>query len=336
MKSAAISDPGATRSVAAGALDQRLSLDVQGVDALRRTVRNSPQEGMKQASKQFEVLFMQMVLKSMREATPSEGMFGSQQEKLYTSMLDQQLAQNLSGRGLGLAEAMQAQLNRGVVASQATAVPATSGRAAGAATDPLPDATAPQMATLAAAPPTPAAPASPMTRAPDLSLYEAATAQATFSRSVLPQAHVEQFVSRLLPAAQRASEASGVPAQLIMAQAALESGWGRREIRTDDGQPSYNLFGIKADKSWKGSVVEASTTEYVNGVAQKTRASFRAYGSYEEAFSDYGKFLSSNPRYANVLTAPDAASAARGLQQAGYATDPHYGGKLIRIMKQMT
>lgn len=334
MKSAAISDLGATRSVAAGALDKRLSLDVQGVDALRRTVRNSPQEGMKQASKQFEVLFMQMVLKSMREATPAEGMFGSQQEKLYTSMLDQQLAQNLSGRGLGLAEAMLAQLSRGVVASQATALPAASGRAA--ATDPLPDATAPHMPTPAAMPRTPATPASSMTRVPDLSLYEAATAQATFSRSVLPQAHVEQFVSRLLPAAQRASEASGVPAQLIMAQAALESGWGRREIRTDDGQPSYNLFGIKADKSWKGSVVEASTTEYVNGVAQKTRASFRAYGSYEEAFSDYGRFLSSNPRYANVLTAPDAASAARGLQQAGYATDPHYGGKLIRIMKQMS
>lgn len=322
MSSAAIPTLASSPSAAPGVLDQRLSFDVQGVDALRRTVRSSPQEGLKQASKQFEVLFMQMVLKSMREATPSDGIFGSQQEKLYTSMLDQQMAQTLSGRGLGLAEAMYAQLSRNVSGAQAGSLPA-SAEPASSGSAPAPQPSAPR--------------AGAATRAPvDLSLYEAATAGATLSRSVLPQAQVEQFVSRLLPAAQRASQASGVPAQLIMAQAALESGWGRREIRADDGQPSYNLFGIKADKSWKGPVVEASTTEYVNGVALKTRASFRAYGSYEEAFSDYGKFLSSNPRYANVLTAPDAAGAARGLQQAGYATDPQYGGKLIRIMKQMT
>ncbi|MDD5336114.1 MAG: flagellar assembly peptidoglycan hydrolase FlgJ [Rhodoferax sp.] len=329
MSSAAMPSLASGPSAAPGVLDQRLSFDVQGVDALRRTVRSSPQEGLKQASKQFEVLFMQMVLKSMREATPSDGIFGSQQEKLYTSMLDQQMAQSLSGRGLGLAEAMYAQLSRNVSGGQAGALPTPAEPASsGAGTPSSGSAPVPQPS-----PPRAAA----ATRAPaDLSLYEAATAGATLSRSVLPQAQVEQFVSRLLPAAQRASQASGVPAQLIMAQAALESGWGRREIRADDGQPSYNLFGIKADKSWKGPVVEASTTEYVNGVAQKTRASFRAYGSYEEAFSDYGKFLSSNPRYANVLTAPDAAGAARGLQQAGYATDPQYGGKLIRIMKQMT
>lgn len=333
--STGISNLGASNSAAAGVLDQRLSFDVQGVDALRRTVRSSPQEGMKQASKQFEVLFMQMVLKSMREATPADGMFDSQQEKLYTSMLDQQLAQNLSGRGLGLAEAMFAQLSR-TVSGAATPLPPAGALPAAAATDQLPDGPATLPPKLAPAPQTVPAAAQSMTRAPDLSFYETATAQATFSRSVLPQAQVEQFVSRLLPAAQRASQASGVPAQLIMAQAALESGWGRREIRADDGQPSYNLFGIKADKSWKGPVVEATTTEYVNGVAQKTRASFRAYGSYEEAFSDYGKFMSSNPRYANVLTAQNPAAAARSLQQAGYASDPQYGGKLIRIMKQMT
>lgn len=321
MSSAGVSDLISSHS-GAGVLDQRLSFDVQGVDALRRTVRSSPQEGMKQAAKQFEVLFMQMVLKSMREATPSDGgMFGSQQEKIYTSMLDQQLSQNLSGRGLGLAEAMYTQLSRSMRTDTAPAAPdLTSG---------VPQAT----------PTTPGAAAGPsksQLRLQDLSIYEEAAANASLSRSVLPQAHVEAFISRLLPAAQRASQESGVPAQLIMAQAALESGWGRREIRTSDGQPSYNLFGIKADKSWKGPVVDADTTEYVNGIAQKTRASFRAYGSYEEAFSDHGKFLSTHPRYAGVLRAADPAGAALGLQQAGYATDPQYGGKLIRIMKQMT
>lgn len=328
-----MSSPGfpasASLTPSAGVLDQRLSLDVQGVDALRRTVRSSPQEGMKQASKQFEVMFMQMVLKSMRDATPAEGMFSSQQEKMYTSMLDQQLAQNLSGRGLGLAEAMFAQLNRtagGEGASAATAVPAD--KLPGA-----PAASAPQAASaFQAGKPATAS----FSQQPDLTVYETATAQASLSRSALPQAHVEQFVSRMLPAAQQASQASGVPAQLIMAQAALESGWGRREIRMEDGSSSFNVFGIKADRSWKGPVAESTTTEYVNGVAQKTKASFRAYGSYEEAFTDYARFLTTNPRYANVLATDNPAEAAHGLQRAGYATDPAYGGKLVRIMQQMS
>lgn len=321
-------------SPASGVLDQRLSLDVQGVDALRRTARSSPQEGMKQASKQFEVMFMQMMLKSMREATPSDGMLSSSQEKTYTSMLDQQLSQNLSGRGLGLAEAMFTQLSR-TMGGDALA-PAT------AAGGQMPGATLPGMPLMTDAKnqspmmPLPKAVTPALTRVPDLSFYEKATAQATLSRSVLPQAQVEQFVSRMLPAAQRASQASGVPAQLIMAQAALESGWGKREIRSEDGKTSFNMFGIKADKNWKGPVVEATTTEYVNGVAQKTQARFRAYGSYEESFADYARFLTSNPRYANVLATPDAAAAAHGLQRAGYATDPNYGGKLVRIMEQMT
>ncbi|OGA98060.1 MAG: flagellar rod assembly protein/muramidase FlgJ [Burkholderiales bacterium RIFCSPHIGHO2_12_FULL_61_11] len=322
MSSAAFPGLNHVNPSASGVLDQRLSLDVQGVDALRRTVRNSPQEGMKQASKQFEVMFMQMVLKSMREATPSDGLFGSQQEKLYTSMLDQQLTQNLSGRGLGLAEAMLTQLSRTM----------------GAEATPLPMGAPGTLLAPQAAPVSPTVPAAALSlvRAPDLSFYEAATAQATLSRSVLPQAHVEQFVSRMLPAAQRASQESGIPAQLIMAQAALESGWGRREIRTEGGDPSFNLFGIKADRSWKGPVAETTTTEFVNGVGQKTRATFRAYGSYDEAFSDYARFLVTNPRYTNVLATQDPAEAAHGLQRAGYATDPQYGGKLIRIMNQMT
>ena len=320
MSSSGFPSLNAPASPASGVLDQRLSLDVQGVDALRRTVRASPQEGMKQASKQFEVMFLQMMLKSMRDATPSDGMLGSSQEKTYTSMLDQQLSQNLSGRGLGLAEAMFTQLNR----TMGSDAPAT------AASSQLPGARS------LGTPLIPAAVMSAPVRTPDLSFYEKATAQATLSRSVLPQAHVEQFVSRMLPAAQRASQASGVPAQLIMAQAALESGWGKREIRAKDGTTSFNVFGIKADKSWKVPVVKATTNEFVNGAAQKTQAWFRAYGSYDESFADYARFLTGNPRYASVLATPDPAQAAHCLQRAGYATDPDYGGKLVRIMAQMT
>jgi flagellar protein FlgJ len=335
-----------------GVLDQALSFDVQGVDALRRTVRNSPQEGMKQASKQFEVMFMQMVLKSMRDATPSDGILSSQQGKTYTAMLDQQMAQNLSGRGLGLAEAMFTQLNRtvgagGTAISQpppdaalpmplfgssggpALVLPQTTGlplRTTPGSLFPLPS----QVNSPVGSPVSP-----PAVKGVDLSLYQIGADPISKPRSA-PAGTVDQFVARMLPAAQRASEATGVPPQLIMAQAALESGWGKREPRADDGSQSFNLFGIKADKSWKGAVVETTTTEYVGGVAQKTRAGFRAYASYEEGFADYAKFLTSNPRYANVLATSDATQAAHGLQRAGYATDPAYGAKLVRIMDQMS
>ncbi len=244
---------------------------------------------------------------------------------MYTSMLDQQLSQNLSGRGLGLADAMYAQLSRmagGDSSPQAGGLPMP--RCCRA----RPARWRPNHGRCSQA-------YAPVAGHADLSVYEEATAQATLSRSALPQAHVEAFVSRLLPAAQRASEASGVPAQLIMAQAALESGWGKREIRMEDGSTSFNVFGIKADWSWKGPVAETATTEFVNGAPQKTRAAFRAYGSYDEAFADYAKFLSSNPRYAGVVATRDPAEAAHGLQRAGYATDPEYGGKLVRIMRQM-
>lgn len=318
----------------AGVLDQRLSLDVQGVDALRRTARTSPQEGAKQAAKQFEVMFMQMMLKSMREATPSDGLLGGQQEKTYTSMLDQQLAQNLSGRGLGLAEAMLTQLSRAMAPEGLQTLPAAAAepagriRPAGALSVPA-EKSSSAIQNGYAVPPV-------RSRAADLSLYEAAGLGTASAKGGSPTADVEDFMSKISAAAQRASQESGVPAQLIMAQAALESGWGKRQIRAEDGSTSYNLFGIKAGKNWKGSVVSATTTEYVDGVAQKTKANFRAYGSYDEAFSDYARFMVSNPRYANVVASSDAVAAAHGLQRAGYATDPQYGGKLVRIMKQMT
>ncbi|SCK60315.1 flagellar protein FlgJ [Variovorax sp. HW608] len=308
-----------------GALDQRFALDVQGVDALKRTTRTSPEEGLRQASRQFEAMFMNMVLKSMREATPQSGLFDSQSEKIYTSMLDQQLSQSLSGRGLGLAEAMLVQLQRqaasGGANMDALAAPMSLLPRGGI---PLkPDSGIP----LGSSP-------VPSTRV-DLSLYQVNNDRGGSSAATASlQGHVDAFVERMGASAQAASEASGVPAPLILAQAALESGWGKREIRADDGTPSFNLFGIKADKSWQGRVVETTTTEYVDGEPQRVRARFRAYDSYEEAFTDYARFMTRNPRYAGVVTAGDPAEAAHGLQRAGYATDPQYGQKLVRIMQK--
>jgi peptidoglycan hydrolase FlgJ len=312
-----------------------LAMDVQGVDALKRTARQAPQEGLKQAAQQFEALFLQMMLKSMREATPGEHMLGGSAEKFYTGMLDQQLGQSLSGRGLGLAEAMQRQLMRHLAPDEATPADAT-------AATPLaftPGLTQPAWSrpALRSTPTEPAGAAVPSGNpAAALNPQERLTAAATWSRSALAPAHVERFMSQHLPAAQRASEVSGVPAQLILAQAALESGWGRREPRGEGGEPSFNLFGIKADKSWKGPSVEVLTTEFIQGENRSVRARFRAYSSYAESFADHARFLSSNPRYAPVLQAPDAHRAAENLQRAGYATDPHYATKLQRLMQQIS
>jgi flagellar protein FlgJ len=320
-----------------GALDQRLALDVQSVDALRYTVRTSPDEGLKQVSRQFEALFMNMVLKSMREATPSSGLLENRDEKVYLSMLDQQLAQNLSGRGVGLAEAMLAQLSRGAASggeSESGAEGMSLGPRAGFPLTPqsgIPLGSAPS----SSAPSSSAAarqPAAPV----DLSIYQRNSERPAAAAVASLQGNVDSFVQRMGGSAQVASAASGVPAPLILAQAALESGWGKREIRADDGTQSFNLFGIKADRSWKGPVVETTTTEYVDGEPQRVRAKFRAYASYDEAFTDYAKFITRNPRYANVLAADTPAEAAHGLQKAGYATDPQYGQKLVRIMQKFS
>ena len=135
-------------------------------------------------------------------------------------------------------------------------------------------------------------------------------------------------------AAEEAEQATGVPAKFMMGQAALETGWGRRVIRNQDGSSSNNLFGIKAGPGWKGKVATAVTTEYVNGKPHQRVEKFRAYDNHADAFKDYAKMLSNNPRYEKVLNhGGDASTFAHGLQRAGYATDPQYAAKLSRIIK---
>jgi len=148
--------------------------------------------------------------------------------------------------------------------------------------------------------------------------------------------HVDAFVQKLLPHAGAASASSGIPASFMMGQAALETGWGRNEIRGADGQNSHNLFGIKAGGSWKGRTVDIVTTEYVNGKPQKQVDTFRAYDSYADAFRDYANLLRGNARYQNAIAqGQDAAGFAQGLQQAGYATDPGYAQKLMGVIRMV-
>jgi len=264
-------------------------------------------------------------------------MFDTEQSKLYTSMFDQQIAQHLAKRGIGLADVMARQLTKqGAPAGPADAVPgakpADDARATGGAT-PLPFATSgvanriwlramEAAGTAAGAQPTAASPAAPAD-AP--------------GAAPLPITKTREFVDRVWSHAVEAARATGIKAQFMVGQAALESGWGRNEIRGEDGARTYNLFGVKAGRNWTGPVVEKTTTEYVNGVAQKTTAKFRVYGSYAESFKDYASLLMGNRRYAEVIgNGQSAEGFARGLQQAGYATDPAYADKLTRIINGPT
>ncbi|MEC5318480.1 flagellar assembly peptidoglycan hydrolase FlgJ [Brenneria populi subsp. brevivirga] len=284
--------------------------DAQSLNSLKREVSGNPQSkaGIRAVAQQMEGIFVQMMMKSMRSALPQDGILSSDQTRLYTSMYDQQLSQQLAGKGLGLAEVMVRQLSGGQAASA----------------EPKAD--------------------RPLTfDAPMLKSMPAAAVEQIVRRAMprlpaegeaLPLSS-ENFVSRLSVPAQMASRQSGIPHHLIIAQAALESGWGQREIPTEDGRPSHNLFGIKAGGSWRGPVTEITTTEYEQGVAKKVKASFRVYGSYIEAIGDYVKLLTQNPRYAGVANAGSAEQAAHALQNAGYATDPQYAKKLVNMIQQM-
>jgi flagellar protein FlgJ len=288
-----------------------LAIDSKSLDGLRQAAKQNSPEALKSAAKQFEALFMNMIMKSMREASPQEGMFDNQQTRMYTSMLDQQLSQNLASRGVGLADMLIRQLST-TMAAQAAA----NGEEEAS---PLNSATGEAAKKIN--------PWQPQTRQPNTAV------DAVKTNSSQP-AHVQAFQDRLQVHAEDASRTTGIPANFMLGQAALESGWGKREIRAMDGSASHNLFGIKANAGWKGKVVEAVTTEYVNGMPQKRIEKFRAYDSYADAFRDYANLLRKNPRYENVLAnARDVHGFAQGLQRAGYATDPNYATKLTQIIR---
>ncbi len=284
-----------------------LATDTVSLDALRLKAKTDPKGAIKETARQFEGLLMNVMLKSMRETVSQDGLFDSEQTKLYTSMLDQHLSQAMSKRGLGLAAVLERQLMAVQTGNPDAATPnAGAPSVSGAATK--------GASTTGAAIP--------------------AAAPAAISDAVR---RARAFVEQHAADAQSASQASGIPVRFMLGQAALESGWGAAEIRAKDGAASHNLFGIKAGADWKGRTVETTTTEFENGVAQKKVQTFRAYDSYRDSFRDYADFLATNPRYAAVVNSAqknsgDVRAFARGLQDAGYATDPHYADKLGSVI----
>ena len=146
----------------------------------------------------------------------------------------------------------------------------------------------------------------------------------------------QAFLESIAPWAQQAAQQLGVAPELVSAHAALESGWGQRQLRKANGESSHNLFGIKAGGSWNGAVNESATTEYVGGAAIRTRERFRSYPDAGAAFRDYAQMLIDNPRYKGALgVGGDARAFAQGLARGGYATDPAYAAKLERLATKL-
>jgi peptidoglycan hydrolase FlgJ len=263
--------------------------DFQGIAALKNDAKAQAPTALKEAARQFESLFTQMLLKSMREANKSFGedsLFGSDQADMYQDMFDDQIAMQMSkGKGLGLADMLVRQLQGGVGAT-------TQGQEASA---------------------------TPKTQA----LTPIASSKDDFLRTMRP--HAEQAAREI-----------GVDPDALLAQAALETGWGRSMPCNAQGECSFNLFGIKAGSQWSGATVNVPTLEFESGIPVRKVERFRAYDSPADSFRDYAALIRDSSRYASARGAGDNVEAfASALQQGGYATDPNYAQKIAAVADEV-
>ena len=304
--------------------------DFQGLDQIRLSAGKNDPKALEAAAKQFEALFIQQMLKSMRDASLSEGAFDSNEGRMYLDMFDKQISLVMAqGKGMGLADMLVKQLritSRKVedIHKQQTDTSSTNPDAAHTLA-PLPKAAAPLPAKQNAS--VVADVLQPNSAVETVQEKPAATTNNTDYSSP------ETFVQGLWPLAQQAAKQLGVEPKVLLAQAALETGWGRNINKHADGHSSYNLFNIKSDEAWSGDAVSVSTLEFHDGIAVREKARFRAYSDYGDSFNDYVQFIKSNPRYYSALQqASNPAQYTRALQQAGYATDPQYSNKIMGIV----
>jgi flagellar protein FlgJ len=273
--------------------------DFSAMEGLKKNVKANDPKAIRAAAQQFESLFTNMMLKSMREAKLGEGMGDSDQTSLYQGMYDEQLAIKMSaGKGIGLADMLVQQLTRNGAAKAAAAAPATA-------------VAAPASATAGAT--TPSASSAPVSQADRIS-----------------------FVRRVEPLLAPAAQQLGVAPETLIAQAALETGWGKHLPSSATGGSSLNLFGVKASAAWHGQSVSAATTEYAAGVPSSQAQPFRAYSSLQQGVNDYVTLLQRSSRYQGALgSGSDAGAFASALQRGGYATDPSYGAKVAATAAQV-
>ncbi|REG84854.1 flagellar assembly peptidoglycan hydrolase FlgJ [Marinomonas pollencensis] len=311
------------------------------LSALKTKAQKDPETALKDVAQQFESIFINMLLKNMRASNESigSGLFSSAQTKQYQDMMDSQMSQTLArSGGIGISEALIRQYEG-------------KGSAAASSHDDtdlltrISNQDLVRVQALAQKASTEFVQAVQKEMAEKTSLEAAkdnlsgATPVAGVAAEVKPSARSvafdspESFVQTLWPHAQEAAEKLGVNPKAILAQAALETGWGKYPIAKEDGSASFNLFGIKADSRWQGDRAVVNTLEYRDGIAKQEKAAFRAYDSFSQSFNDYADFLTTSDRYKEALQAgKDASSFAASLQKGGYATDPKYSDKINHIL----
>jgi len=261
------------------------------------------QDALGEVARQFETIFLKMMLKSMRDTVPESDLINNDKARFYQSMYDDQISLDLSKRGdLGLAQMIVNQMGSKETSEKIDGV-------------------------------------GDMLNYRQTAIRQQQQNKAPAAiKSELPQRNdsinsIEEFTQTLGVAASNAAKELGVDTKVLLAQSALETGWGKHIMKDKAGRSSYNMFGIKASHGWEGKTVNVQTVEYEAGVAQKRQATFRAYDSYEDSFNDYVQFLKQNPRYAETLSKVDSNEAfVKGLQKAGYATDPAYAKKIMSIV----
>lgn len=291
--------------LASNAIQNSLAIDPTAVNKIRAANRADSAEGTKAVAQQFEALLMQQMLASMRTASPVDGMNQSGSVEMFRGMHDQQLTQMWSMKGsLGLADQIARQI-------QVQQNPELLKQPMRRGVDPF------------------------NARGLDFSFDKSKSLTANSAAQPTSVADkvvsvAGDFLGKLSSAAKTVAADLGVAPHILLAHAALETGWGKKTINDAAGKDSFNVFGIKAGSSWKGKTTDVLTTEFVDGVAQKRVEKFRAYDSYAEAFADYASVM--KRRFGDALgQGGDAASFAKALAKDGYATDPQYAQKLARV-----
>jgi len=308
--------------------------DFSTLTALKNKAQKDPDSALKDVAKQFESIFINMLLKNMRSTNDAigGGLFSSAQTKQYQEMMDSQMSQGLAqSGGIGLSDALIRQYQT----QQSGRMSSPEAKEAGD-TDFLNQVAKQDLANIQALVKRASA---DFMQSVQQERAQAASGLSNVEKTSAPSAlsvvfaSPDEFVDRLWPHAQQAGEKLGVNPKAVLAQAALETGWGKYPIAKEDGSASFNLFGIKADNRWDGERAVVNTLEFRDGVAKREKAAFRAYDSFAQSFDDYAQFLSSSERYKDALqSGNDASMFAASLQRGGYATDPNYANKIDNIL----
>ena len=290
--------------------------DIKGLDALRRAAQSGDSKALDEAAKQFEAIFVQMMLKSMRKAqdvmADKDSPFNSEQVKFYRDMHDTQIASDLASNGsIGLAEIIVRQLGKTGEGYMPAGALRNDGNLSSINRNAIASTQKAQQEVLSNQP---------------IKTF------ASFKTAAFDNA--QSFIEQLYPAAQQAAEELGIDPKALLAQAAIETGWGQKMIHSNQGQNSHNLFGIKADRRWQGDRAMVDTIEFEQGIAATKKAPFRVYDSFAESMQDYVGFVKQNPRYEDaVKQSQSPENYFSELQKAGYATDPNYANKVIAVFE---